>query len=119
MVCYQVLAQFTFHQHKPALVFTHIKKQKAKAFLVLSGLPFGHGLTYRRFFRTKKEAARYVAYLHAVYKGRIIPNPAQLCAQTGEGVIGIMPHGVGLNKCRCMWINVSSPPLPGGQLLLF
>jgi hypothetical protein len=75
MVCYQVLAQFVFHQHRPALVSTHVKKQKAKPFLVLSGLPFGSGLKYRRFFRTKKEAARYVAYLHAVYKGRIIPNP--------------------------------------------
>jgi hypothetical protein len=76
MVCYQVTAQFAFHQHKPALVSTHVKKQKTKAFLVLSGLPFGSGLKSRRFFRTKKEAARYVAYLHAVYKGRIIPNPA-------------------------------------------
>jgi hypothetical protein len=75
MLCYQVTAQFTFHQHRPALVSTHVKKQKAKAFLVLSGLPFGHGLKYSRFFHTKKEAARYVAYLHAVYKGRIIPNP--------------------------------------------
>jgi hypothetical protein len=75
MLCYQVLAQFTFHQHKPALVSTHVKKQKAKAFLVLSGLPFGHGLKYRRFFRTKKEAEQYVSHLHAAYKGRIIPNP--------------------------------------------
>jgi hypothetical protein len=75
MVCYQVLAQFTFHRHRPVLVFTSIKKQNAKAFLVRSGLPFGHDLKYRRFFRTKKEAARYVAYLHAVYKDRIIPNP--------------------------------------------
>jgi hypothetical protein len=76
MVCYQVLAQFTFYRHKPALVSTHIKKQNAKAFLVLSGLPFGSGLKYRRFFKTKKEAARYVAYLHTVYKNRIIPFPA-------------------------------------------
>jgi hypothetical protein len=75
MVCYQVTAQFTFHQHRPALVSTHVKKQKAMPFLVRSRLPFGHGLTYHRFFRTKKEAARYVSYLHAVYKGRIIPNP--------------------------------------------
>jgi hypothetical protein len=75
MVCYQVLAQFTFHQHKPALVSTHIKKQNANPFLVMSGLPFGHGLKHRRFFQTKKEAAQYVSYLHAVYKGRIIPNP--------------------------------------------
>jgi hypothetical protein len=76
MFCYQVTAQFAFYQHRPALVSTHIKKQKAKAFLVLSGLPFGHGLKYSRFFRNKKEAARYVSYLHEVYKGRIIPNPA-------------------------------------------
>jgi hypothetical protein len=74
MVCYQVLAQFTFYQRKPALVSTHIKKQNAKAFLVRSGLPFGHGLKYRRFFRTEQEAARYASHLHAVYKGRIIPN---------------------------------------------
>jgi hypothetical protein len=75
MVCYQVLARFTFYQHKPALVSTRIKKQTARPFLVRSGLPFGSGLKYRRFFHTKKEAARYVAYLHAVYKNRIIPNP--------------------------------------------
>jgi catabolite regulation protein CreA len=75
MVCYQVTAQFTFHQRKPALVSTHVKKQKAKTFLVLSSLPFGSGLKYRRFFHPKKDAARYVAYLHKVYKGRIIPNP--------------------------------------------
>jgi hypothetical protein len=79
MVCYQVTAQFAFYQdplgfRKPALVSTHIKKQKAQAFLVLSGLPFGHGLKHRRFFRTKKEAVQYVSYLHTVYKGRIIPN---------------------------------------------
>jgi hypothetical protein len=76
MLCYQVLAQFTFYQHKPALVSTHIKKQKAKAFLVHSGLPFGSGLKVRRFFKTKKEAARYVSHLHAVYKNRIVLYPA-------------------------------------------
>jgi hypothetical protein len=74
MVCYQVLAQFTFHQHRPALVSTHVKKQNAKVVLVRSGLPFGSGPKYRRFFHSKKEATRYVSYLHAVYKGRIIPN---------------------------------------------
>jgi hypothetical protein len=68
------MAQFTFSQHRPALVSTHIKKQNARAFLVLSGLPFGSSLKYSRFFKTKKEAARYAAHLHAVYKGRIIPN---------------------------------------------
>jgi hypothetical protein len=81
MVCYQVLAQFAFNEeplgsHKPVLVATHIKKQKAKAFLVSSGLPFGSGLKYRRFFHTKQEAARYVAYLRRVYKNRIFPFPA-------------------------------------------
>jgi hypothetical protein len=75
MVCYQVLVQYAFIQHKAVLVSTHTKKQNAKPFLVLSGLPFGSGLKYRRFFKTKKEAARYVAYLHAVYKGRVVPNP--------------------------------------------
>jgi hypothetical protein len=75
MVCYQVLVQYAFIQHKAVLVSTHTKKQKVKAFLVISGLPFGSGFKYRRFFRTKKEAARYISYLHAVYKGRIIPNP--------------------------------------------
>jgi hypothetical protein len=74
MVCYQVLAQFAFIQHKPVLVATHIKKQNARAFLVLSGLPFGLTLKHRRFFRTKKETAQYVSYLHAVYKGRMVPN---------------------------------------------
>jgi catabolite regulation protein CreA len=75
MVCFQVTAQFAFSQHKPVLVSTHIKKQTARAFLVRSRLPFGHRLKIRRFFKAKKEAARYIAYLHAVYKGRIIPNP--------------------------------------------
>jgi hypothetical protein len=75
MVCFQVTAQFVFIQHKPALVSTHIKKQNARAFLVRSRLPFGHGLKYSRFFKTKKEAVGYVSYLHTVYKGRIIPNP--------------------------------------------
>jgi hypothetical protein len=75
MVCYQVTAQFAFHQHRPALVFTHVKKQNARPFLVKSGLPFGHGLKQRRFFHTEQEAAQFVSYLHTVYKGRIIPNP--------------------------------------------
>jgi hypothetical protein len=74
MLCYQVTAQFAFYQHRSFLGFTRIKKQKVKAFLVLSGLPFGHGLKYHHFFKTKKEAARYVSHLHAVYKDRIIPN---------------------------------------------
>jgi hypothetical protein len=82
MVCYQVLAQFTFYQHRPALVSTHIKKQKARPFLVLSGLPFGSVLKQRRFFKTKKEAARYAAYLQAVYKSRTIPNSAHSGGQS-------------------------------------
>jgi hypothetical protein len=85
MICYQVTVQFVFHQYKPVLVSIHIKKQKVKAFLVFSGLPFGHGLKYNRFFHTKKEASGYVSHLYTVYKKRII----------------------------------SSPALPGGQLLLF
>jgi hypothetical protein len=76
MVCYQVLAQFAFNQGKSVLVTTHIKKQETKAFLVLSGLPFGADLKYRRFFWTEGEAARYVLYLRRVYKNRIVPHPA-------------------------------------------
>jgi hypothetical protein len=75
MVCYQVLARFTFIRHKAALVSTRIKKVDAPSFLVLSGLPFGHGLTYRRFFHSRKEAARYVAHLRRVYKNRMAPKP--------------------------------------------
>jgi hypothetical protein len=73
MPCYQVLAQFAFYQYSPALVSTSIKKQTAPAHLVLSCLPFGHGLKYRRFFRTEKEAACYVSYLHTIYAGRPVP----------------------------------------------
>jgi catabolite regulation protein CreA len=76
MLCYQVLAQFTFYQHKAALVSTHIKKQNTRSFLVRSGLLFGHGLKVRRFFKTKKEAACYVSYLRRIYKNRIVPYPA-------------------------------------------
>jgi hypothetical protein len=76
MVCYQVLAQFAFYQHKPALVSAGIKKQNAPAHLVRSGLPFGHGLKLRRFFKTKEEAARYVSYLHTIYANRIVPASA-------------------------------------------
>jgi hypothetical protein len=76
MVCYQVLVQFAFRNHKPVLVSASKKRIKAKSFLVTSPLPFGHGLKYRRFFATKKEAVHYVSYLRAVYKNRIISNPA-------------------------------------------
>jgi hypothetical protein len=76
MVCYQILAQFAFYRHKPVLVSTRIKKQNAKPFLVLSGLLFGSGLKYRRFFHIKKEASGYIAYLRKLYADRTIPNPA-------------------------------------------
>ena len=75
MVCYQVSVQYAFIQHKAVLVSTRTKKQNAKPFLVRYGLPFGSGLKYHRFFKTEQEAARHVSYLHAVYKGRIVPNP--------------------------------------------
>jgi hypothetical protein len=75
MVCYQVLVQYAFIQHKPVLVSTHIKTQNVRAFLVRSGLPFGSCLKHRRFFRTEQEAAQYVSHLHVVYKNRIVPNP--------------------------------------------
>ena len=75
MVCYQVLVRYAFIHHKAVLVSTHTKKQNARVFLVRSGLPFGSGLKYRRFFKTEQEAARYVSHLHAVYKGRIVSNP--------------------------------------------
>jgi hypothetical protein len=75
MVCYQVLAWFAFIQHKAVLVSTHIKKQNARAFLVRSGLPFGHGLKHRRFFKTKKEAAQYVSHLQTVYKSHMVSSP--------------------------------------------
>jgi hypothetical protein len=75
MLCYQVLARFAFRRYKAALVSTFIKKQNAPPFLVRSGLPFGHGLKYRRFFHTREEAAQYVAYLRRIYKNRIDPYP--------------------------------------------
>jgi hypothetical protein len=74
MVCYQVLVRFTFIRHKAALVSTRTKKQKARPYLILSGLPFGSVLKYRRFFRTQKEAARYIAHLRRVYKNRMAPK---------------------------------------------
>jgi hypothetical protein len=76
MLCYQVTAQFTFHHHRPALVSAKIKKQNSKAFLVRSCLPFGHRLKISRLFKTEKETAQYVSYLHTVYKNRMVSNPA-------------------------------------------
>jgi hypothetical protein len=76
MVCYQVLAQFAFCNHKAVLVSTSQKQIEAKDFLITTGLPFGHGLKYRRFFTTEKEAAQYAAYLHNLYANRTISSPA-------------------------------------------
>jgi hypothetical protein len=76
MICYQVTVQFSFSNHKAVLISTAIKEQKAKPFLVLSGLPFGNGLKYRRFYETEQEAENYVSYLNTVYKNRIVPSPA-------------------------------------------
>jgi hypothetical protein len=76
MVCYQVTTQYAFVHHKAVLVSTQTKKQKARAFLVQSRLPFGSGLKQCRFFKTKEEATGYVSYLYRVYKNRIVPYPA-------------------------------------------
>jgi hypothetical protein len=119
MVCYQVLAQFAFSYHNAALVSTHIKKQTAQAFLVLSGLPFGHSLKYCRFFKTKKETARYVSYLHTVYKNRIMPYPAQNGTQNIERVPTKNAARRGAQKRPLYAVDLSSPALPGGQLYLF
>jgi hypothetical protein len=73
--CFQVSVRFAFSNHKPALVSTHIKQQKAPAFLVNLGLPFGHGLKYRRFFHSEKEASAYAAYLNRVYADRLFSGP--------------------------------------------
>jgi hypothetical protein len=81
MVCYQVLAQFAFCNHKAALVSTSLKRIEAKSFLVSSCLPFGRGLKYRRFFATAKEAARYMARLHYVYANHPISSPASSSGQ--------------------------------------
>jgi hypothetical protein len=75
MVCYQVSVQYAFIKHKAVLVSTYIKKQNARAFLVLSGLPFGSVFKHRYFFHTEQEAEQFVSHLRAVYKGRIVPNP--------------------------------------------
>jgi hypothetical protein len=73
--CFQVSVQFTFSNHKAVLVSTHIKRQKAPAFLVSLGLPVGHGLKYRRFFHSEKEASSYVSYLRRVYANCLFPSP--------------------------------------------
>jgi hypothetical protein len=62
IACFQVSVQFAFSSHKAALVSAHIKQQKAPAFLVRAGLPFGHGLKYRRY---SQSAFPYVMH-HAI-----------------------------------------------------
>jgi hypothetical protein len=120
MLCYQVLAQFALPQYKPVLVTTHIEKQRAKAFLALSGLPFDSGLKVRRFFKTKKEAAHYVSYLRRVYKNHIVPNPRPELAREILSVSRQkMPHlprasgFLGFNKVRGMRTNLPSPACAG------
>jgi hypothetical protein len=77
MVCYQVSVRFAFVQHKAFLVSTSIKAQpNVKAFLVNSGLPFGHGLKVNHFFSSQKEAVSFVSYLHTVYKNHMVSAPA-------------------------------------------
>jgi hypothetical protein len=49
--------------------------------LVRNGVPFGSGLSYRRFFASALEAARYVSFLHAVYKNRKASVPAPSAGQ--------------------------------------
>jgi hypothetical protein len=49
------------------------KKKPPRLILCYPDLPFGHSLKCRRFFRTEKEAARYVSYLHTIYAGRTVP----------------------------------------------
>jgi hypothetical protein len=112
MVCYQVTAQFAFHQHRPVLVSTHVKKQKAKAFLVLSGLFFDRRLKIRRFFKTKKEAARYVSYLRRVYKNRIVPFPAAMDGRCDQA------HEFLQRKNSKLKISMDAD-FSAGQLLLF
>jgi hypothetical protein len=75
VACFQVSVQFAFSNHKAVLVSTHIKPQKAPAFLVNLGLPYGRGLKRRRFFHSEKEASAYVANLRRVYAGRIASVP--------------------------------------------
>jgi hypothetical protein len=76
MICHQVIVNFSFSVHKAVLVSISTKEQEVKDFLVLSGLPFGKGLKYCRFFETEQEAENYVSYLNTVYKDRIVPSPA-------------------------------------------
>jgi hypothetical protein len=72
---FQVSVQFAFSKQKAALVSTRIKQQKAPAFLVRADLPFGHGLKYRRFFYSEKEALGYIAHIKRTYTNRILSGP--------------------------------------------
>jgi hypothetical protein len=76
MDCYQVTTQYAIIQNKAVLVSIHTKKQEARAFLIQSWLPFGSGLKYSRFFKTKEEASEYVSYINTVYKNRVVSYPA-------------------------------------------
>jgi hypothetical protein len=73
--CFQVSVVFAFSSPKPVLVSATVKQQKAPAFLVKAGLPFGSPLKYRRFFRSEKEASVYAAYINKVYANRIGSGP--------------------------------------------
>jgi hypothetical protein len=75
IACFQVSVQFAFSNRKATLVSTRIKQQKAPAFLVRAGLPFGHGLKYCRFFHSEKEASDYAAYLKRVHANRNFYGP--------------------------------------------
>jgi hypothetical protein len=75
MFRFQVSVRFVFCGHKAALVSTHIKQQNAAALPLLSCPPLGSGLKFSRFFKTKKEAARYVSFLRSLYKNRVAANP--------------------------------------------
>lgn len=55
--------------------FQENKKADGKAFLVLSGVPFGRPLNQSRFFKTEKEALGFAAYLKGRYKNRVCTNP--------------------------------------------
>ncbi|MDR0639960.1 MAG: hypothetical protein LBG27_13865 [Spirochaetaceae bacterium] len=77
MKCYQVSVRFLFHRHRPALVSTAIeKKRHVPAFFVRSGLPYGPCTRIRHYYRTRKDAEDYVAYLRKVYEGRLAADPA-------------------------------------------
>jgi hypothetical protein len=89
-----------------------LKKQNAPAHLVLSGLPFGYGLKYRRWFAMEEEAAGYVSYLHSVYAHRIISNPAAMDGRCDQA------HEFLQRKNSKLKINMDAD-FSAGRLLLF